>query len=274
MCAGDIRGLGPGHLDDTLELIRQLQVDRHRRDRLGAYYVEGYRNIIRAFDHRRTFLKIVVSRRLLGASLVQKQMRRLKRSVPSLTVSPEAFRSVSRTERASGVGAILRQHWTSLDRSSGREGLCWLAMESTRSPGNLGTLLRTCQAVGAAGVILLGPQVDPFHPAVVRGSMGAVFALRCVRASHEAFGRWVRRRGVQVVGAAPDAEHAYDRSAYRRPIVLMLGHERHGLSAAQNRLCRMRVSIPMMPGCDSLNLGVAGSLLLYEVHRAVGAESR
>ncbi len=174
---------------------------------------------------------------------------------------------MTRLERASGIGAIVRQHWSRLHRASPRGGLCWLAVTRVRSPGNLGSLLRTSAAVGGSGLIVIGRNVDPFDPAVVRASMGAVFQQRIVRCGRQAFGHWVRRHRCQVVGASPDAEQPYHRMRYRRPAVLLLGEERRGLSDAQRALCGTTVRIPMVGDVDSLNLAVAGSLMLYEVFR-------
>ncbi len=161
----------------------------------------------------------------------------------------------------------MRQHWNRLHRAPPRGGLCWLAVTRVRSPGNLGSLLRTSAAVGGSGLIVIGRDADPFDPAVVRASMGAIFQQRAVRCGSRAFEHWARRHHCLVVGASPDAEKPYHRMRYRRPTVLLLGEERRGLSAAQRTMCGATVRIPMVGGVDSLNLAVAGSLMLYEIFR-------
>ncbi len=186
-------------------------------------------------------------------------------------MTPEQFRSVARLERASGIGAIVRQHWSRLHQASPRGGLCWLAVTRVRSPGNLGSLLRTSAAVGGAGLIVIGRDTDPFDPAVVRASMGAVFQQRIIRCGRRAFEHWVRRHRALVVGASPHADQPYHRMRYRRPAVLLLGEERRGLSEVQRELCGATVRIPMVGDVDSLNLAVAGSLMLYEMFRRRGA---
>ena len=153
------------------------------------------------------------------------------------------------------------------DPQSGPDA-CWIALETIRSPGNLGTILRTCEAVGAAGLILLRPRgavIDPHDPDVVRASLGAVLSRRLVRATPSELRGWARRSDCVVVGATPKGSHDYRAVSYRRPVVLMLGDERKGLSPRQQALCDVTVRIPMAGRGDSLNVAVAAGVLLYEV---------
>jgi TrmH family RNA methyltransferase len=146
-----------------------------------------------------------------------------------------------------------------------------VALSSIQSPGNLGTLLRTADAVGAAGVILLGDGVDPYDPAAVRASMGAIFSQRFVRASTRELAAWKRRSGALLVGTSPAAPTDYQALTYPPSLVLFMGHERQGLSPEEQALCDELVRIPMVGSSDSLNLAVATSVMLYEVfnqHRA------
>ena len=114
---------------------------------------------------------------------------------------------------------------------------------------------------------MLGAKIDPYCPALVRSSMGAVFRQDFYRAGYDELKRWVGRAGVQVVGASPEAQTDHFAFAFTSPCVIALGHERHGLSSQLRKLCTTFVRIPMVPGVDSLNVAVAGSLLLYEVAR-------
>lgn len=258
-------------VDAVLADIRQLQHRRESRDSHGIHYIEGVRNFVQAVDGGVEIRTLIVSKALLRVGLAQKLVRRARRAgTPCLFVTPEQFRSVTRLERASGIGAVVRQHWSRLHQASPRGGLCWLAVTRVRSPGNLGSLLRTSAAVGGSGLIVIGRNVDPFDPAVVRSSMGALFHQRIVRCGRDAFRHWVRRHRCEVVGATPDAEAPYHRVRYRRPTVLLLGEERRGLSEAQRAMCGTTVRIPMVGDVDSLNLAVAGSLMLYEVFRRGG----
>ena len=144
-------------------------------------------------------------------------------------------------------------------------------LEAVRSEGNLGSLLRTSEAIGGAGFILVGPRIDPFAPAVVRASMGALFGQTFIRTNDHSLRNWVRRHRCRVIGASPDGSAELHRFDYPRPTILVLGEERQGLTTFQRGLCSDLVRIPMVGVADSLNLAVAGSLLLYEVYRARSA---
>jgi len=120
------------------------------------------------------------------------QRIRLARSVgvPSIRLSPEQFRRVSATARASGIGAVARQRWAPLELVDPGDGLCWIATRYLRSAGNLGTILRTAEATGTTGLIVLGNELDPFDRAVIRASMGSLFGLKLSRTCVEAFSAW------------------------------------------------------------------------------------
>lgn len=252
----------------TLTRISLLQRDRQYRDKYKRFFVEGVHNFVAAFDHGWPVETLLYSERLLTSAVARKLVRQSKRAgVPFVAVTPEQFRSISQAERASGVGAILRQQLAQLSHTSPGTYPCWVVLDRIRAPGNFGTLLRTSAAIGAAGFILLGDTIDPYHPAVIRASMGAFFGQKLVRASPDQLGQWVKQHDLLVVGASPEGKLAYNELAYTRPTVLMLGEERTGLSEVQRSLCREFVRIPMAAGSDSLNLGVAGSLLMYEILR-------
>ncbi|HEX5689051.1 MAG TPA: RNA methyltransferase [Roseiflexaceae bacterium] len=188
---------------------------------------------------------------------------------PFANVSPEQFRAVSQAERASGVGAILRQRLARLPDLAPGDRPCWVALGQVRSQGNFGTLVRSAAACGAAGFILLDPSLDPFDPAVVRPTMGTLFQQTLARATIDELRIWVRRHRLQVIGASPDGALAYASVSFHHPTVLMLGEERRGLTSEQQSLCQQMVRIPMAVGVDSLNMAVAGSLLLFEIVRSL-----
>ena len=196
-------------------------------------------------------------------------VRRSRRSgVPTIRLTPEQFRSISRAERASGVAAIVKQRWCKLPQALPQDGLCWIALETVRSPGNLGTLIRSSDAVGGAGFIFLGKTIDPFDVNVMRATMGSVFHQKFVRTNLSKLQQWVNRHGCHVVAASPDGEADLHQFTYSAPTLLLLGEERKGLTPQQRELCQDLVNIPMVGTTDSLNLAVAGSLLLYEVYRS------
>ncbi len=262
-------GSRPLRPDSLLREIDRLQTNRSYRDACRRFFIEGVRNVVQAMESSVAVEAVLYSDRLLTVPIARQLVRRQRRAgIPTLQVAPETFRRVSRTLRASGVGAIVAQSWSTLRTVSPSNGLCWVVLETVRSEGNLGSLIRSSEAVGGAGLILVGSQVDPFHPSVVRASMGALFRQRFVRTDHIALRSWVLRHRVPVVGASPDGSIDLHRLVEPRPSLLVLGEERAGLSADQRALCTTLVRIPMPGSADSLNLAVAGSLLLYEVYRS------
>lgn len=258
----------------VLAAIRRLQDDRAFRDGRKLFFIEGVRNFISAVDHHYSLDTLAYSEKLLINPIARKLVRTLKRAgVPFVRLSPEQFRAVSRTERASGIAAIARQRIHKLDNISPDARQCWTVLSHIRSPGNLGTLLRTSAATGSTGFILLGSSIDPFDPMSVRAAMGALFRQVIVRATPNEFVRWVGRNDFQVVGASPDGAMEYDRFLYKSPTVVLLGTERSGLSPDERLTCDHIVKIPMVGGIDSLNVAVAGSLLLYEIFRSRGRKA-
>src|SRR4051812_10988311 len=165
-----------------LDEIGRLQSDRAHRGARRMFFVEGVRNVVEAIENGFRIETLVSSDQLLTVPIARRLVRDRRRAgTPTLPVSPEDFRRVSTAHRASGVGAIVAQKWMPLHQTSPRAGLCWVVLEEVRSPGNLGSLIRTSEAIGGAGFILVGPRIDPFDPAVVRASMGAVFRQAFIR---------------------------------------------------------------------------------------------
>jgi len=239
------------------------------------FFVEGVRNVVHAMEAGFGVETLVYSDKLLTVPIARRLVRDQCRSgTPTLQISPEEFRQVSTTPRASGVGAIVAQRWAALHGVSPRVGLCWVLLEAVRSEGNLGTLIRTSEAIGGAGFILVGTRIDPYAPGVVRAAMGATFRQTFIRTNDQSLANWVRRHRCRVVGASPDGSAELHRFAYPRPTVLALGEERQGLSPGQRGHCTDLVRIPMVGAADSLNLAVAGSLLLYEVYRSRSVRRR
>jgi tRNA G18 (ribose-2'-O)-methylase SpoU len=140
----------------------------------------------------------------------------------------------------------------------------WLAVESVDLPGNLGTILRSADAAGASGVILVGDGADPHDPACVRATMGALFSLKMVRCTLREFGQWARTNDVAIVGSSPHGLVSYRRFCCRWPAGLVVGSERDGLSEELLEICNFVLRIPMRGKSNSINAAVAAGVLLFE----------
>ena len=259
-------------VDTTLARIRALAT-RAARDRQQCFWIEGIRNFVHACEAGLSIDTILHSRVLLKSSLVRSLVQQqVAAGVRCVRVTPEQFRRISTAEHASGIGAIVRQHWTSLAGANPRAGIGWLVVEQLRSPGNLGTILRTAEACGAGGAIFVSTDCDPFgcdpfDAAVLRGSMGGLLHLKLVRATHAEVARWAHQHDVQLVGLSPAAERLWTELPRGRPIALVIGEERSGLSHHQQSLCHTTVRLPMTGSADSLNVAIATGVVLYELVR-------
>jgi len=254
-------------IQKTLARIHSLS-RRHQRDREGCFWIDGIRNFVQAFDAKLTFDTVVYSPILLKSDMAEMLARRLRAfGVRRLRVTPEQFRTVCTSPRASGIGAILRQNWTPLEKIQPLQGLCWLVIEEIRSPGNLGTIFRTAEACGVSGVLLVGSTCDPFDPAVVRASMAGMFHLPLVRTTHEKLRNWATRHGIQFVGLSPKADRLWTDLPCPAPLAFVIGEERRGLSERLSELCRWMVRLPMTGRADSLNVAVAAGVMMYEMVR-------
>jgi TrmH family RNA methyltransferase len=239
---------------------------RDSRERSGLYYAEGLRFVYQAVEHHAGLEALVVCHKLLTSTSAQRLVRHQRRcGVPILDVSPRVLHELTLVEDPQGIGAVVRQRWESLEHITPGNELCWIALQTVRSAGNLGTILRTADAVGSAGLILLGNAVDPYAPAAVRATMGALHTQRMARTTVAALARWKQRHHCELIGTSPTAPTDYSRLAYQARTVLLMGDERRGLPPELVALCDHIVRIPMVGDSDSLNLGVATGVMLYEL---------
>jgi RNA methyltransferase, TrmH family len=170
-------------------------------------------------------------------------------------------------QTVAGVFAEFDTPLAGLDRGSAP---IWLVAQALRDPGNLGTMLRTCDAVGAGGLILVDDCADPFSAEAVRASMGAIFTTGLARARWAEFIGWLRQGEGQLVAASLRDATDYREALYRAPCFLLVGNESQGLPEAYEEQCDLRVRLPMRGRADSLNAAVAAAVLAYEVLARLG----
>jgi RNA methyltransferase, TrmH family len=251
---------------DAAPLIGMLARLDHRRGReeLGLFKVERFGTFVKAVDAGAELAGMVVCMRLIRNDLVQMLVRRMRQTgVPSVNVSPEVFRTHARAARASGIIAAVRQRWTA--PAAWKPSGLWIALDDIQSNGNLGCILRTCEAAGVQGVVLVGRKIDPFDPDVVASSMGGLFGLQFVRTTREQLDAWTRRTGIALVGSSPTAATSWDEFSYPERMILWLGNERRGLPSDAS--FQHSVRIPIFGHADSLNVATAAGILLYEAVR-------
>ena len=248
-----------------IKWLRKLR-ERKFRQESGCFYAEGLRILVEAANQGAIIETLVVSSELLtspvGLELVEAQSRK---GTEILEVTPGVFRSFAFKDAPVGLAGVIRQQWLALDEIHPADGDSWVALDEVADPGNLGTILRTHDAVGGKGIILLGHATDPYDPSAARASMGALFSQRLVKASFEEFSAWKQRLGIPLIGTSNSARDDYQEVQYPAALVLLMGSERQGLDEAHQRLCDSIVRIPMVGTSDSLNLAVATAVVLYEM---------
>ncbi|MCL4506017.1 MAG: RNA methyltransferase [Chloroflexi bacterium] len=250
----------------TVKHIRSLR-ERKERDRAGAFFIEGVRLVVEAAQLGADIQTLIVAPELLKSPIALETIeQQRRRGVSVLEVLPDVFDAISYKEVPQGIGAVVRQCWEPLDAVQPGDELCWVALDEPQDPGNIGTILRTSDATGCAGLILLDHSADPYDPPALRASMGAVFSQRLVRAGFGDLLAWKQAHGCAMVGASDRGQVEYRAAAYRFPLVLLMGSEREGLSAQQQAACDLVVRIPMAGRSDSLNLAVATGVMLYELY--------
>jgi RNA methyltransferase, TrmH family len=246
--------------------IRKLR-DRKYRSESGLAWVEGLRACGDAFTRIEAIDLVITCAETLHSDFACELIDTAgKAGIEVLDVSREVYATLSGKENPQGMGVVIRQYFTNLDSIQIKAGDLWVALDRIADPGNLGTIMRTLDACGGQGVILLDQCTDPYDPTAIRASTGAVFHELLVRTDTTLFSRWKTDRGVALIGAVavPGAKD-YHSQQYPDTMVLIMGSEREGLTPALTALCDACVSIPMVGHVDSMNLAEATAITLYEI---------
>lgn len=239
--------------------------ERRERDRTGRFVIEGYRELTRAVEAGVGFDTLYACRSLfLGGN---EPDLLAAAGAPVVELGEAAFRKVSYRDRPEGLAAVARQFPTDLARLDLSGAPLLLVVESIEKPGNLGTMLRTADAAGAAGVVVCDPTTDPFNPNVVRASLGTLFTVALAIASTAETIRHLRAGGVRTVATTPHTSRLLWESDLSGPCAIVIGSEQYGLSDAWLRAAGDRVRIPMAGHADSLNAAMAAGIALFEAVR-------
>jgi TrmH family RNA methyltransferase len=248
--------------------LRKLEQTKERRAS-GNFLAEGLKAVGQAFDSGARIHELLVAPEILisdyGHSLVE---RAREQQIPVLELSTSVFATLARKEKPQGIAALVAQNWADFQTANAEKGSFWVAIESIQNPGNLGTILRTCDAVGAKGLILLDESTDPYDPAGVKASMGSIFTVPHYRANYDGFKAFLARNPhLKALGSSDKATNSAFDFDYPDSVLLLLGSERQGLSEPYVSLCADMLRIPMEGACDSLNISVAAGVLLYQIHQ-------
>jgi TrmH family RNA methyltransferase len=250
--------------NDRIKAIRALEMRKERKE-TGLFVAEGASILVTARDagfapaslvYQAGSIESPVARGLVSWALAQ--------GADVLEVSEAVLAKLSSKDNPQAMLGVFKQRWSELPQKAAGDD-CWLALEEPRDPGNLGTIIRTVDAVGAKGIILIGNSCDPYSREAVRATMGSVFAVPLVKVSREAFLTWRGDWCGDVVGTHLDGQEDFRRASYKGPVLLVMGSEGPGMSDSLTRSCSKLVKIPMAGKLDSLNLAVATALTLYQI---------
>ena len=244
--------------------IRKLR-EKKEQKRTGLFYMEGLRIIGEAFDKGAEIETLVVCPELLKTEFgLEIRRQAVDRGIEILEVSRPVFESLAVKDNPQGLAAAAKARFYSLEDLDISSGII-VALTEVADPGNLGTIIRTADAVDSQGVILIGDCTSPYDIGSIRGTMGAIFSTKIVKTDLEGFLAWKRKTGLQLVGTSDKAASDYAEIAYRDPVILLMGSERAGMSPEEFKACDEIAAIPMRRSSDSLNLAVATGVMLYQI---------
>lgn len=248
-----------------VRLARSLLRSKGRKEH-NLFLVEGLRHVGSALEAKADVQFLLWAPERLTSEFGRGLVERARAAgIPVWAVSAEVLDVISPREHSQGLIAVVRPRRTSLADLSPERHRLVVAVVAPQTPGNVGTILRTIDAVGAHALVLLDGGTDPYSPAAVRSSMGALFWVPVVQASWDEFEGWARGRGYLLVGTSAHGDADYRSARYECPSVLLLGNERRGLDERQRSACDLLVRIPMSGHGSSLNLAVAAGVVLYEM---------
>jgi TrmH family RNA methyltransferase len=249
-------------------LVKQVRGlrDKKNRRREGLFMAEGLRILTEARDSGH-FPKLLFYN---GSEPPHRLLTELVAAVEAdggeaIETNAEILHKLSGKDNPQVVLGVFAEFPTSLRDVDRNAADLWIVAQALRDPGNLGTILRTGDAVGAGGLILVDECVDPFSIESVRASMGALFTQRIARASWEEFVAWLRSGEGELIGTSLKAAHDYQQPRYAKPAFILVGNEAQGLPEAYEAACDTLVKIPMLGRADSLNAAVATAVMAYEV---------
>ncbi len=254
-----------GFSNPTVKALRALRDKKHRKAS-GKFLAEGLRLLTDARESGYLpEILVMAEGRDDHPLLAALEAEVIARGGEVIETSAEILSKITGKENAQAVAGVFAEFAIDLPRLNRLCAPLWLVAQAVRDPGNLGTMLRTCDAVGAGGLILIDDCTDPFSAEAVRASMGAVFTVPVAQAQWEEFLPWLREGPGQLVAASLREAVPYRGAAYAAPCFILVGNESRGLPEEYEAACDLRVTMPMKGRADSLNAAVAAAVLAYEV---------
>ncbi len=248
-----------------IKRIRNLRDKKHRRDE-GLFLAEGLRILTEAREAGRLPQYLFYTRESANHPLVIALVEAVEGKAGwAIETNADILSKLSGKDNPGAVVGVYAEFETKLEELDRSASPIWLVTERLRDPGNLGTILRTADAIGAGGLVLIDECADPFSVEAVRASMGALFTVPVARARWAEFATWLRKGPGQLVGLSLDTDMDYQAARYEAPTFLLTGNEAQGMPDFMAAACDLTVKIPMLGKADSLNAAVATAVMAYEV---------
>lgn len=247
----------------TVKAARALH-QRKERDASGLFLAEGLKIAAEAVDLGRIPRVLMYGPEASDHPILRRIAHATNHGGGDvIEVSKDVLEKVARRDNPQTVVAVFEQTFAPLETLQPATAEVWVALQAVRDPGNLGTIVRTADAAGCGGVILVGDCCDPYSVEAVRATMGSIFALPLAKASVDAFLGWRATWPGVVVGTLLTADIDHRGADYRRPTLILMGNEQAGLPPDLAEACDVNVKIPMRGRADSLNLSVATGIMIY-----------
>ena len=247
----------------TVKAVRALHLRKEREDS-GLFLAEGLKLVGEALDLGRTPRILLYGPEAASMPILRRTAEAtVKAGGDVIEVNREILEKVSRRDNPQTVVAVFPQVFTDLQSLRPASARCWVALQAVRDPGNLGTIVRTADAAGCGGVILVGECCDPYSVEAVRATMGSIFAVPLYRATVGEFLAWRANWPGSVVGTLLTATADHRSASYESPTLILMGNEQAGLPPELAAACDVNVKIPMRGRADSLNLSVATGIMIY-----------
>jgi RNA methyltransferase, TrmH family len=246
--------------------------EKKARDESNLFLIEGYRELLRAADVNWNIEQLFICpEHFLGSNEEALIKRIAEHGAKIASCTKSVFQKLSYRDRPDGLLAIAQQKHATLaefqKKIKGKKNPLFIVAESIEKPGNLGTMLRSSDAVGLDAFIVCDRCTDIYNPNVVRASIGTLFTVPVIEASGEETMAWLKANQIAILAATPSAEHEYTEADMNCPLAIAVGTEQLGLSNLWMHQADLQVKIPMHGIADSLNVATATTLLMYEALR-------
>ena len=253
--------------NEGIKKVLELR-DRKGRDASGLTLIDGMREISAAIKADIGIQRLYICPDLLGTESLEALTRYgSQRSVEILETTKVVFEKMAFGDRNEGVIAVAKPGTPKIDGLRLGKNPLVVIIEQVEKPGNLGAILRTCDAAGVDAVLVCDARTDIYNPNVIRSSLGAVFTVKTASGTNDEALKFLKANKIKIAGTFPDATVSYERHDYRTPSAIVLGSEQAGLSNFWHEHSDVKINIPMRGQVNSLNVSATAAIVIYEAIR-------